>query len=149
MRSLSPFWLKRDISTGSPLTLWKEFDSLFEDYAMNRLPAHDKEFSPATEIVETEKSYELSVDLPGLKKDEIKIEVLDRNLTLFGERKREEKFNEGQASRIEKSYGSFKRSFSLPMNADSEKIEAKYENGVLEVSIPKTESASSKKIAIQ
>lgn len=150
MRSITPFWLKRNAPVGSTFSIWKDMDDLFEDFpVVGRNLVDEKEFLPATEIAETEKNYILSVDLPGLKKDEIKIEVLDNTLTLSGERKREEKFDDGKVRRIEKSYGSFKRSFSLPANADAEKIEAKYDSGVLELSIPKAKLTTSKKIEVQ
>lgn len=124
MRTAYPFF-----TTGLHSDLWRQMDRVFDDVA---------EYSPAYEVSEREDHFAISVDLPGVKKDEIKIEVLDKTLTVTGERKR-----------FDKSYGSFKRSFMLPNTVSSDKIEAHYEDGVLQLYVPKTQAAQARTIEIQ
>jgi HSP20 family protein len=105
-------------------------------------------FSPATDLIENDKNYFLSVDLPGMKKEDIKIEVLDNALVISGERQSEQKKETDNYQQIEKVYGSFRRSFSLPKTVNIENIQAFHEDGVLEITIPKTQEVKSKKIEI-
>ncbi len=147
MRAPISFWTTRNLPSTSPFNIWKDFDQFFDDVS-SRPVATTNEFLPPAEFSETEKSYLFSFDLPGLKKEEIKIEMFENTLTVSGERKQEKHFEDQQTQRVEKSYGSFKRSFALPKNADSDKVEAKYENGVLELMIPKIEAAPVKKISV-
>lgn len=102
-------------------------------------------FNPACELDEQDDHFLISVDLPGVSKDDVKVEVVDNRLVISGERKHEKK----EGRRTERSYGRFERSFALPTAIDSEKIEASYENGVLQLAIPKAESAKPKTIQIQ
>lgn len=146
MRTLTPFWTTRNRIPD----IWQEMDRLFEGFPKTSTLAYDeREFSPATEIVENENHYLLSVDLPGIRKEDIKIELNDRTLSVSGERRREQKADDDKIQRYEKSYGFFKRSFALPQTVSTDKIEAQYENGVLELYLPKAELAQSKKIEIQ
>lgn len=124
MRTVHPFF-----TTGLPSDLWRQMDRLLDE---------STEFAPAYEVAERDDHFALSVDLPGLKKNDIKIEVLDKTLTLSGERKK-----------FEKTYGTFKRSFTLPNTVSTEKIEAHYEDGVLTLYIPKTQAAQARTIEIQ
>lgn len=102
-------------------------------------------FAPPCDVEETNSHYLLSFDLPGVKKEDMKIDLRDNQLTISGERKEETK---GAVSR-ERYCGSFCRSFTLPANAKAEKIEANYQNGVLQVAIPKTEITVGKQIPIK
>lgn len=150
MRALTPFWTKNNFPIEMPFSLWKEMDRLFDEWpAANSTSERERAFLPSLEIAENEKQYTVSIDLPGLKKDQIKIEMHDKTLTFSGERKREEHFQDKQMRRMEKSYGFFKRSFALPENVEVDKIEAKYENGVLELNIPKSQPSPTKKIEVQ
>ncbi len=99
---------------------------------------------PRCDVEETDKAFLMSFDLPGVKKENINIEVKDGVMTLTGERKSETK-KDGYSERF---YGNFQRSFSIPVHVDSEKIEARYENGVLQVALPKSEVKTGKKIEI-
>ncbi|KAF6254589.1 HSP20-like chaperone [Scenedesmus sp. NREL 46B-D3] len=96
----------------------------------------------ATDIEEDDKAFTIKADIPGMSKEDVKIKVLDNTLTISGERKEERQegvTKEGKAARVERSYGSFVRSFSLPRNVDAGGIKASTKDGVLTVVIPKVE----------
>lgn len=140
---------------------WKDFGSLqerinrmFDDTIRTLYPTDGEElekgtWAPAVDIYETNDSFVVSADLPGLNKDEIQIDLKDNTLTLKGEKKFEEKVSEDNYIRVERAYGSFVRSFTLPQNVDPEKIKAKYKEGVLEITIPKKEEAKPKQIKVE
>ena len=140
---------------------WKDFGSLqerinrmFDDTIRTLYPTDGEElekgtWAPAVDIYETNDSFVVSADLPGLNKDEIQIDLKDNTLTLKGEKKFEEKVSKDNYIRVERAYGSFVRSFTLPQNVDPEKIKAKYKEGVLEVTIPKKEEAKPKQIKVE
>jgi len=140
---------------------WKDFGSLqerinrmFDDTIRTLYPTDGEElekgtWAPAVDIYETNDSFVVSADLPGLNKDEIQIDLKDNTLTLKGEKKFEEKVSKDNYIRVERAYGSFVRSFTLPQNVDPEKIKAKYKEGVLEMTIPKKEEAKPKQIKVE
>lgn len=105
--------------------------------------------TPKVDVYETDDSYVLKADLPGLKKEDIKIDVHDNTLTFKGEKKVEKKTEKDNYVRVERSYGSFKRSFTLSDNVDSENIKAGYKDGVLEITLVKKEEAKPKEINIE
>ncbi|MEM9325610.1 MAG: Hsp20/alpha crystallin family protein [Bacteroidota bacterium] len=108
------------------------------------------EFSPRVDMAETEKAFELEFSLPGVKKSEINIDVNDGRLTVSGERKFEGEKNEKNFRSVESYYGTFSRSFHLPDNVDADSVNAKLEDGVLRVVLPKDEKKVAKKtIAIK
>ena len=147
MRTLTPFFTSRSLT---PNDLFREMDRMFDQFTPPGTPIYDdRDFSPASELMEEESHYMLSIDIPGMKKEDIKIEVADGTLVISGERKNEKRTESNQIHRYEKSYGSFKRSFVLPNTISAEKVEARYENGVLELYLPKTEVAQARKIEIQ
>lgn len=96
-------------------------------------------FSPKVDVVETDHAYEVHVAVPGMNKEDFKVEINDNFLTVSGERKFSNEKNDKNYHFIETQYGSFSRSFTLPENADGAKINAKYNNGILELTIPKDE----------
>ena len=96
-------------------------------------------FTPRVDVIENETSYEVQLAIPGLNKEDFKIEVNDNYLTVSGERKLTNEKKEKNFHSIETQYGSFSRSFTLPENVDGTKINAKYNNGILELVIPKDE----------
>ena len=104
---------------------------------------------PAMDLVETEEHFVMRADLPGLGEGDVQIEVQDRTLTLSGERKAEHEANGEGYYRLERATGSFARSLTLPEGVDAEQIAARFENGVLEVRIPKPEQRKPHRIAIQ
>lgn len=108
-----------------------------------------QEWIPAVDIRETDEAFTFIVELPGVSKDEIEITLEDKVLTLGGERSWEEDENENSYRRIERSYGSFRRSFTLPRDVDSNRIEAVSKDGVLTVVVPKAPESRPQKIEIQ
>ena len=101
-------------------------------------------FIPKVDIVENTDSFEIHLAVPGLNKEDFKIELNDNYLTVSGERKFTNEKKERTFHSIETQYGSFSRSFSLPENVDGTKINAKYNNGILELTIPKDEKKALK-----
>jgi len=106
-------------------------------------------WAPRADVHETDKEVFVDLELPGIKKDEIKIEVKNDVLTISGERKQERKTETPEGSRIERHYGKFERSFSLPETVSVDKISAAYTNGVLTLTLPKTEKALPKEIKVE
>jgi HSP20 family protein len=128
------------------------FNDFERDYYGDRSLAERGEnrmdFNPAADIEESDNMYLISMDLPGTKQENIKVDVNDRTLRISGERTRESK-NEESNNYYERSYGRFVRSFSLPQAVDPKKIEAHFEDGVLRVLLPKTETRAPQEIKIQ
>lgn len=102
-------------------------------------------FVPTVNTRESENGYHVDVDLPGVKKEDIKVDLNKGILTISGERKTKEEINQQDYYKIETYFGKFSRSFTLPDSADIENIEAKSDNGVLEIFIPKLKDDVSKK----
>ena len=96
-------------------------------------------FVPKVDILETEKTYELNLAIPGVNKDDFKIDLNDNHLTISGERKFTKEKKENNLYVVETQYGNFTRTFSLPENVDAAKITAAYTNGILEITVPKDE----------
>jgi HSP20 family protein len=109
-----------------------------------------EEISPSFDIYEEGNELVFKGDIPGVKKENVKVDVTGDYLTISGEKKKEEKIERTNYYRFERSHGSFSRRFELPHGVDTDKIKAHFENGVLEVRIPKTEEAvkKNKKISI-
>lgn len=107
------------------------------------------DWSPSVDITEDEKEYTVTVDLPQIAKDDVKVVVENDTLIIKGERKREEEHKDKKVHRIERSYGSFHRSFSLPEDADGNAVSANFKEGVLRVSLPKSEEKKPKHIEVQ
>lgn len=105
-------------------------------------------YAPACEIADEEKAYTISMDVPGLKKEDLDIEVRDNHLFISGERKFTEKTEKNNVVRSERRYGKFSRAFSIPQNVNTELIQARFEDGVLELTLPKEEKSQIKKITI-
>lgn len=108
-----------------------------------------RESMPAVNVLEDEKEYLLEMAIPGMDKKDIQIEVEDDVLTISSELKDEQKENKDGYTRREFHYNSFKRSFNIPEEADASKIEAKHENGVLNIHIPKKDVKPSLKKMIK
>jgi HSP20 family protein len=105
-------------------------------------------WAPPVDIYETDDAFVLKAELPGFSKDDVNIELHENRLTMRGERKRETEAKEEQYHRIERAYGRFERTFWLPTTVDAEKIQANFNDGVLELRLPKRETAKPKRIAI-
>ena len=111
-------------------------------------PAATTSWSPSVDIFETEGEIIVKAELPGLERKDIVLHLENNVLTLRGERKFEKETKEENYHRIERSYGNFSRSFSIPATVDDEKIRADYKDGVLKIALPKKEQAKPKQIKI-
>lgn len=107
------------------------------------------EWAPAVDITEDDKEYLVKAELPEVKKENVKVTVENGILTISGERQFEREENGRKYHRIERSYGSFVRSFGLPDDADAEKVEAQFTEGVLKVHVAKSEAAKPKQIEVK
>lgn len=128
-------------------SVFDEFFNSFPTFAELNTPNR----LPAVNISESEDAFNIELSAPGFAKDEFSVEVEENNLVITGEKKEEQEHKEKNYTRKEFSYVNFKRSFTLPENADSEKIEGHCENGVLHLNIPKLKDAQklSKKIELK
>ena len=146
-----------------PTTRWNPFKEI-EDmekrlssfFGRTPVPGGDKkeaitvaEWSPLVDISEDEKEYLIKAEVPEMKKEEIKINVHDDVLAISGERKYEKEEKGKKYQRVERAYGSFVRSFTLPEDADVSKVSAEYKDGVLKVHLPKSEKAKPKAIEVK
>lgn len=141
------------------LSPFEEIERLFEEFwkrpfstfgsLLPRLRGETDVVAPAVDIYEEGDDLVLKADLPGLNKEDIEVKVTDEFITISGEKKKEEKVEEKNYYRYERSYGSFSRTFRLPVEVQTDKAKAKFENGVLEIRIPKTEEAKTKERKLQ
>lgn len=125
-----------------PKTFSTMLDNFFNESVNNKIIM---DFQPKVDIKENENFFEVHVALPGMKKEEIKISLNEKQLTISGERRFEKKEEKENFHLVETQYGSFSRSFYLPEHVDKEKIEAEYKDGMLNLLIPKIEKANSNK----
>jgi len=107
-----------------------------------------RSWAPPVDIYETEDAIVLKAELPGIDPKDVEVRVEDNTLYLKGERNYEKEINEQNYHRIERSYGSFARSFSLPNSISAEKVKAEYKDGLLTLTMPKREEAKPKTIKI-
>lgn len=103
---------------------------------------------PDVDIYEEDNKVVLKAEIPGVKKDELTIDVSEDAITISGEKKKEEKVEKKDYFRLERSFGSFSRSFSLPSGVDADKAKASFKDGVLQITLPKKEGAKKKKIEV-
>lgn len=144
MRTLSRFEPFRGFSS-----LREQINRAFSD-VLDRQPGESNltSWAPSVDIYETEHELVVKADLPDVKPEALDIRVENNILTIRGERKFEKKVEENNYLRVERSYGSFARSFSLANTVNSEAIKADYQNGVLTLTIPKREEAKPKQIKV-
>lgn len=131
--------------------LHREINDLFDKRLTNEQGDNflsSSNWQPAVDIKETDNEYLIKADIPGVKPEEIEVSTDNGRLSIKGERKQDVDETRGGVHRIECSYGSFFRSFTLPENVNAEAITAKADNGVLELTLPKTEEQQSRKIKI-
>lgn len=141
---------------GELVDLRSEMDALinrfFSEMPESRLPAaFTREIIPPLNVAETDKSWCLSLEVPGLSEKDIQVQLVGRTLTISGERKWEEEKKGKEFRSVESQYGSFQRSFDLPENAlvDANALSAVCKKGILEIVIPKTEPTQAAKIAVK
>jgi HSP20 family protein len=127
------------------------FNSFLGNFLDNSSTLKKSDFEPLVNTREGEHAYHVELDLPGMKKEDINVDVKDNVVTISGERKTKKEIEKEDYYRIESSYGKFERSFTLPENVDVENIHAESQDGVLEVIIPKLEKVENqpKKIEIK
>ena len=144
-----------------PLVRWTPMGNLYAfQHEMNRMfdqcfrSGHGEEatgstWRPSVDVYETDNAWVITAELPGVSKDDVSIDVHENRLTLRGQRKHEADMKDEHYHRVERSYGAFQRSFTLPTTVDAEKAEASFKDGVLELRLPRLESAKPRQIAIQ
>ena len=142
MTRWTPF--TRNLATRDPLVRFME--DFFNGEATQELS--NRAWSPAVDIRETDDSYLVHAELPGLTKDDIQITLENNILKLTGERRFEKDVNEEQFHRIERAYGTFTRAFSMPSRVNGEAVKAAFKDGVLTITVPKVEEAKPRKIDI-
>ena len=126
----------------------EDFKRVFGEGFGDLSPWRGERFVPAIDVKETDEGYVIEADIPGLRKEDIHIEVTDDVVTLKGERKQEVDKKEKDYHRIERSYGSFRRSIQRPGGFKHDRVDAKFEDGVLRISLPKPEEAKPKRITV-
>ena len=107
------------------------------------------DWAPSVDIAETNEEFHIKAELPEVKKEDVKIDVQDGVLRIAGERKQEKDEQNKKWHRVERSYGSFIRTFTLPSGVDESKIRAEYKDGVLNVRLPKSATAKSKAVEVK
>ena len=137
LRQYDPFWIMHQ---------GPSMDSVFEDiYGNNRVAKRDQGnmpmatmgWAPVVDMRETDNAFLIHAELPGIKKEDLSLALHGDVLTLSGERCEKKKEDNERVHRVERSYGKFSRTFTLPKNADHNNIQATHDNGVLELTIPK------------
>lgn len=127
----------------TPASFSNIIDTFFAD-SVARSGGSAYSFVPKVDVIEEEKTFEIHVAVPGVSKEDFKIDLNDNHLTISGERKYSKEKKDNFYRSLETQYGSFSRSFALPENTDGEKITAQYTNGILVVTVPKDEKKSLK-----
>jgi len=146
-----------ELAKWEPITSWDPFKELEEmSSRLNRLFGMRKtsgsgeesltvaQWSPAVDVSETEKEFLIKAELPEMKKEDVKVTLDEGILTIQGERKLEKEEKGKRFHRIERSYGSFTRSFTLPDDVDAAKVAAEFKDGMLNIRLPKTEKPKPK-----
>ncbi len=147
---------------GRGLIPWRPFSELeemerrFQDIfgrsflpsVWRRIPTMEMGWAPAIEVFEKEDKFVVKAELPGMKEEDIDISVVGDTLTIKGERKAESEVKEEDYYCCERSFGSFSRSVAVPPNVDAKKIDASFEDGVLEIGLPKAPEVKPKKVTI-
>ena len=124
------------------------FDNFFTGLPERRRGLLEGEWAPSIDVAETDNEVVVTAELPGVKQDDVDITITDDVLTLKGEKKEEKEVKEKNYHRIERSYGSFQRSVSLPAGVQADKAKATYKDGVLHITVPTAEEAKPKQIKI-
>lgn len=135
---------------------WREMEDLFDRYAKSaglprsasQEPLATQDWSPRVDISETDGEFLIKAELPEVKKDDVHVSVDNGVMTLRGERRQEKEEKGKKFHRIERHYGSFSRSFTLPDNVDASKIKATFKDGMLNLQLPKTTKSKPKSISV-
>lgn len=135
---------------------WREMEDLFDRYtksaglprSASQEPLATQDWSPRVDISETDGEFLIKAELPEVKKDDVHVSVDNGVMTLRGERRQEKEEKGKRFHRIERHYGSFSRSFTLPDNVDASKIKATFKDGMLNLQLPKTTKSKPKSISV-
>jgi len=133
------------------LDIREELDRLFDDLMSTSelgYPAAGT-WSPRVDVSETDDEIIVSAELPGIDREDIKVNVEDNVLTFSGEKKQEKETKKRNYHRIERSYGSFHRSFTLPTKIESDRVKATFKDGVLTIHLPKADEAKTRQIPVE
>ena len=125
------------------------FDEFFRGDGAVRDPFFTRDWSPAVDIIENNDAYVLKAELPGMKKDDVKITLENNILTIRGEKKNDTETKEENFQRLERRYGVFERSFTIPGTIKADNIDAQFTNGLLSLTLPKAEEAKPKMINVR
>jgi HSP20 family protein len=147
-------WQRPEFSTWTPFgrlsSLRDQIDRLFEAPLSEWSQASRllSGWTPALDVFEDKDNFVVKAELPGLKKDEISLSLHDGSLSISGERKSEQKYEAAEVYRAERFVGRFQRTVTLPTAVAADKVKAQYQDGVLTVTLPKTEEAKPKQIEV-
>jgi len=131
------------------VVLQNRLNSLFRDFNGENEPVAASSFTPAVDIYEDNQKVVLKLEVPGIEEKDLDVRVENHTLTVKGERKFEKEEKEENFHRIERRYGSFTRSFTLPQTVDAASVKANYEHGVLTISLAKKEAAKPKQVKVE
>jgi HSP20 family protein len=146
MTALLPTLRRRGL-VGRPA--WGLFDRFFEDFELPSPFSEELTFMPAFDVSETENELIVKGEVPGMDQKDIDINLSDGLLTIKGEKKHEKEDKNENYHCVERHYGKFSRTMRVPFEAEADKVDATYKNGVLKVTLPKSETAKPKKIEIK
>jgi HSP20 family protein len=146
MRTLMPI-LRRSGLVSRPDTDF--FGRFFEDFGLPSLFSEEATFTPAFDVSETDKELIVKTEVPGMDKKDININLSDGILTITGEKKQEKEDKNESYHSVERRYGKFSRSMRLPFEVEVDKVDATYKDGVLKITLPKSEAAKPQKIEIK
>ena len=135
------------LSHYDPLTSLRQFEDSITRFFSE--PQTNRPWAPPVDIFETEKELVMKFELPEVKKEDVEVKLEQDVLTLHGERKFEEKTDRENYHRVERHYGEFMRSFSVPLYVDAARINAEFKDGVLTIKLPKNEEARPKQINVK
>ena len=119
------------------------FNEFFRDFGMTHF-SDSLSFSPQVDVEETDKEIKIQAELPGMDEKDIELSLTENMISIIGEKKMEREEKKGNYHSLERSYGSFHRNIPLPCEIEKDKVEAVYKNGVLKITLPKTEAAQKK-----
>lgn len=133
----------------APWSLQNEVNRMFEGFGAPFAWGEANAYAPAMDVRESDDAFVVEADVPGMKKEDVQIEVADNVLTIKGERKDEQEESRRNFHRVERQFGSFLRSVSVPGGFDASRVSAKFENGVLTVTLPKPEERKPRRIEVK
>lgn len=125
------------------------FDRFFDELSLPSFFGEERILAPAFDISETEKEYVITGEIPGIDVKDLDVTLSDGRLTIKGEKKQEKEEKDENYHRVERHYGSFQRSFGIPENIETDKLEATYKDGILKLTLPKSEVREAKKIEVK